>query len=96
MRKHGAFLLQKIRDSSEILCQNSTEYKRKQPTRRIAANCNISITYEYVTYERYIEPSIYEMTIAKFKKVCYNEFEAQIKAMEYLSVEYGFSFKEVK
>jgi hypothetical protein len=60
------------------------------------ALCHNGKIYEYTASKSYIDPSIYEITIAKFKKVCYNDFDAQIKAMEYLSGIYGFSFKEVK
>ena len=60
------------------------------------ALCHNGKIYEYTASDRYIESSIYEKTIAKFKKVCYNEFDAQISALEYLSDAYGFSFKEVK
>ena len=60
------------------------------------ALCHNGKIFEYTASDRYIEPTIYEKTIAKFKKVCYNEYDAQIRAMNYLSDTYGFSFREVK
>lgn len=60
------------------------------------ALCHDGKIYEYVASDRYIDTTIYEISVAKFKKVCYNELDAQTKAMDYLSEIYGFTYKEVK
>ena len=39
------------------------------------ALCHNGKIYEYTASKSYIDPSIYEITIAKFKKVCYNDFD---------------------
>lgn len=43
-----------------------------------------------------IERSIYNGMIGKYKKLGYNEFEAQLQAMQDLGSGYGFTLKEVK
>lgn len=60
------------------------------------ALCHDGKIYEYTASDRYIDMSIYNLHLAKYKKEGYNEFEAQLATMEYLSGIYGFSFKEVK
>ena len=53
--------------------------------------------FVYEIYEGFeiIKPGIYEKTIAKYKKLGYNEHEAQYKAMRSLADTYHFSIREV-
>lgn len=60
------------------------------------ALCHDGKIYEYTASEKYIDMSIYEMRIAKFENSGYNDFEAQIETLKYLSQYYGFTFSEVK
>ena len=52
--------------------------------------------FEYTAPSRYIRSTIYDLTIADFKEQGYNEYEAQVKTLDALAEEFGFSFKEVK
>lgn len=58
--------------------------------------CHDGTIFEYTAPNRYIRPTIYDLTIARYKSQGYNEYEAQVKTMQDLADEYGFSFKEVK
>lgn len=42
-----------------------------------------------------IERNVYDLKIGKYKKLGYTEYEAQVKALESLSVSHHFSIKEV-
>lgn len=58
--------------------------------------CHDGKIYEYTTSTEIVPVKLYDLSIAKYKNLGYNEFEAQMKAMNDLSRTYGFSFKEVK
>lgn len=60
------------------------------------ALCHNGKIYEYTPSDELIDISIYEMRIAKCKKMGYNEFEAQVETMKHLSTIYGFDFREVE
>lgn len=59
------------------------------------ALCHNGTIYEYTASDRYIDDTIYNLRIADYQEKGYNEFEAQIKTMEYLSELYNFTFREV-
>ena len=58
--------------------------------------CHDGKIYEYTTSTEFVPVKLYDLTIAKYKNLGYNEFDAQLQAMNDLSRIYGFSFKEVK
>lgn len=58
--------------------------------------CHNGRIFEYTGSNEIISERLYNLTVAKSKTICYNEFDAQIMAMEQLSSQFGFSFKEVK
>lgn len=58
--------------------------------------CHDGTIFEYTAPKREIPRAIYTPKVANFKKKGYNEFDAQIKALQALAEEYGFSFREVK
>ena len=58
--------------------------------------CHDGKIYEYTAPNGQITELKYKILLAKWQNKSYNEFEAQIKTMEELSVEYEFSFKELK
>ena len=60
------------------------------------AFCHNGTVYEYTAPNAHIEFGIYNIRIEYFKKMGYNEHDAQMKTMEYLSSVYGFVFKEVR
>lgn len=60
------------------------------------ALCHDGKIFEYTAPKQYIEMGIYNRRIAYFKQMGYNEYDAQMKTMQFLSGEYGFEFKEVK
>lgn len=60
------------------------------------ALCHDGKIFEYTAPKQYIEMGMYNRRIAYYKKMGYNEYDAQIKTMQFLSGEYGFEFKEVK
>ena len=52
--------------------------------------------FEYTAGKEYIDKNIYAMRIAKLPKKDYNDFEAELETMHYLSKVYGFILREVK
>lgn len=58
--------------------------------------CHDGKIYEYTTSTKIVPVKLYDLSIAKYKNLGYNEFEAQAKAMNDLSSIYEFSFREVK
>lgn len=58
--------------------------------------CHDGKIYEYTNSTKPVSVNLYNLTIAKYKHLGYNEFEAQIKTLNDLSEIYEFSFKEVK
>lgn len=58
--------------------------------------CHDGKIFEYSGSLETINEAVYNQRVAKFKKDGYNEFDAQLKTIEYLSEMYGFSFREVK
>lgn len=60
------------------------------------AICHDGTIFEYTAPKNYIRPTLYDFAIAKYKREGYNEYDAQVKALQSLTDEYGFAFKEVK
>ena len=60
------------------------------------ALCHDGKIFEYTAPIEYIPIGMYNRRIAYFKQMGYNEYDAQMKTMQFLSGEYGFVFKEVK
>ena len=58
--------------------------------------CHNGKIFEYTPSEEWVNIISYELHIAKYKKMLYNEFEAQVRTMKELSKDFGFLFKEVK
>lgn len=58
--------------------------------------CHDGTIYKYSAPKEAIARTIYEMRVDSFKVEGYNEREAQLMAMKYLSEYYDFVFKEVK
>lgn len=60
------------------------------------ALCHDGKIFEYTASDIYINESIYNLRIADYEGKGYNQFDAQIETMKYLSNLYGFTFKEVE
>lgn len=60
------------------------------------ALCHDGTVFEYTASNERINESIYNLRIEKLLSERYNEYEAQLKTMNYLSGLYGFTFREVK
>lgn len=58
--------------------------------------CHDGTVYEYTAGNERIDERIYNLRIEKLLSERYNEHEAQLKTMNYLSELFGFVFKEVK
>ena len=72
---------------------NSAKYNGYGKGYTLCHNGNI---FEYTAGERYIDVAIYNLYVEKYRSNGYNEYEAQLKAMQYLSKRYDFSINEVK
>lgn len=59
------------------------------------ALCHNGRIFKYTAPNDYISESIYNMMVAKFKNMRYNEFDAQVETLKSLSQLYGFDFEEV-
>ena len=63
---------------------------------RAYALCHNGKIYEYTAPKEPISERIYNLRLAKFREMGYNELNAQFETIKYLADVYGYSFKEVK
>ena len=64
--------------------------------KRAYALCHNGKIFEYTAPKEPINEKIYNLRLAKYKEMGYNEYDAQLNALKYLSEIYGFTFREVK